>query len=299
MLALCSSTVLGYDCAALGFDCARFEPSPKHALPARQATELIQRRRSTFEPREACPTFEPRVRNRPFQFAWCGIEWDEWVMVAALITPNDAVLEFGARYGTTSCSIAAATNNSGRVVAVEPDKSVHDMLLRNRAANTCNFALVPGTVAARIPLKLRSMNDYATKTLAAERSTRPSYILPNLSLRQVEANLVGHLIDTLLLDCEGCIANLDWTELLQHTKLVLMEEDGNVDYAAWKQRLKSLDFINIWRAADTFGEAWSRGLVHSAWARGFTSRRKYVSCQEFAGRKGLTSTELNCLPLEM
>ena len=40
----------------------------------------------------------------------CAMEWDMWMMVNAFITPLDTVIEFGARYGTTSCVIAAATN---------------------------------------------------------------------------------------------------------------------------------------------------------------------------------------------
>ena len=54
----------------------------------------------------------------------CGIEWDEWVLVEALVSPSHTVLELGARFGTTSCALARATGNSGRVVAVEPDASV-------------------------------------------------------------------------------------------------------------------------------------------------------------------------------
>ena len=58
----------------------------------------------------------------------CGIEQDEWVAVEALVPPDATVLEFGARYGTTSCWLAHATRNSGRVVAVEPAARVHEAL---------------------------------------------------------------------------------------------------------------------------------------------------------------------------
>ena len=62
----------------------------------------------------ACKTF---VGANP-----CGIEGDMWTMVHALLSPANTVLELGARYGTTSCAIAVATNNSGRVVSVEPHR---------------------------------------------------------------------------------------------------------------------------------------------------------------------------------
>jgi len=46
-------------------------------------------------------------------FGICGIELDEWIMVDALVTPKHSVIEFGARFGTTSCRLARATRNSG------------------------------------------------------------------------------------------------------------------------------------------------------------------------------------------
>jgi hypothetical protein len=43
----------------------------------------------------------------------CFIEHDEWMVVDAAVRPEHTVLEFGARYGTTSCRLARATNSSG------------------------------------------------------------------------------------------------------------------------------------------------------------------------------------------
>ena len=57
-----------------------------------------------------CPTFQAA--------SLCGIEGDEWTLVRALLKPSHHVLELGARFGTTSCVIAEATNNSGNVVSV-------------------------------------------------------------------------------------------------------------------------------------------------------------------------------------
>ena len=44
--------------------------------------------------------------------------------VRRLIQPSDSVLEVGSRYGTTTCEVAVRQNNSGRLVAVEPDHRV-------------------------------------------------------------------------------------------------------------------------------------------------------------------------------
>ena len=44
--------------------------------------------------------------------------------VRQLVLPSDGVLEVGSRYGTTSCEGAVMQNNSGNLVAVEPDHRV-------------------------------------------------------------------------------------------------------------------------------------------------------------------------------
>lgn len=91
-----------------------------------------------------------KVPCRTFEGAgWCGMEWDQWVMASALLRHDDAVVEFGARWGTTSCMLARLTHNSGKVVSVEPDRNAHRALLQNRATHRCNFHAVLGTVSER------------------------------------------------------------------------------------------------------------------------------------------------------
>ena len=46
------------------------------------------------------------------------------LLVREVIDPTDTVMEFGGRYGTTTCAVAAKQNNSGSLIAVEPDPSV-------------------------------------------------------------------------------------------------------------------------------------------------------------------------------
>ena len=42
--------------------------------------------------------YSPHHRCATFTHArFCGLEWDEWVLVDALVRPHDAVLELGAR----------------------------------------------------------------------------------------------------------------------------------------------------------------------------------------------------------
>jgi hypothetical protein len=56
--------------------------------------------------------------------AYCGVEWDMHLLVREVISPTDIVMEFGGRYGTTTCALAVQQNNSGALIAVEPDPIV-------------------------------------------------------------------------------------------------------------------------------------------------------------------------------
>ena len=74
-----------------------------------------------------------------FVSASCNVEKWTHEMVKTMIGPTDVVLEIGsryvdvdealddvtdARYGTTTCEVAVMQNNSGAVIAVEPDHKV-------------------------------------------------------------------------------------------------------------------------------------------------------------------------------
>ncbi len=77
--------------------------------------------------------------------------------------PDDAVLEFGGRFGTTSCRLARATRNSGRVVSVEPDPTVLRPLLRNLFQHKCSVNVVAGTVSS-VGLTIQAGRSYSSST---------------------------------------------------------------------------------------------------------------------------------------
>ena len=54
----------------------------------------------------------------------CSISGEIQVLALDLLHPTDVVLEIGARYGTVSCAVALAQNNSGRLITVEADPDV-------------------------------------------------------------------------------------------------------------------------------------------------------------------------------
>ena len=222
----------------------------------------------------------------------CAMEWDMWLMVLALVKPEMAVLEFGARYGTTSCFIAAATDNSGRVVVVEPDPHAHDHLLRNRESHMCNVHVVRGTVGEHQMQHSgtgRLSKTYAFSTELAPSSSKPqqqqqqqaaggsSRTIPNVRYRELERQL-GFRFDAAVLDCEGCFQHVLFEgrpPLIDQLRLVILEQDRSamvgkvVNYRSYFRRMAALNFSRVWWAGDTMSARarWSRELTYSAWVR--------------------------------
>ena len=236
-------------------------------------------------------------------------------MVTALVTPSHRVLELGGRFGTTSCALARATANSGLVASVEVDHNVRAAALANRATHKCNFAFVGGSVSAET-LHVTSYSSYATETGVVQDATNKSrHVVPRVSFAALEAKLGWH-IDTLLIDCEGCVDTLlgpsDDGHILDGIRLILMEHDlpwrvGHGGYAAYFALFRRRGFEQIWLSADTFDshQPWSRIMKHSAWARvqrGTTPTAAHDSlaslrrtCSNFAHERNYTRSRLHCL----
>lgn len=265
---------------------------------------------TTQRKRHPCVTFRGALQ--------CGMEWDEWMLARALIDRESTVLELGARFGTTSCMLANLTGNSGRVFSAEPDESVHADLLHNLNAHHCNVHVLRGSVSTT-PLafgthnKLDSEGNYGTRFFrVGQNSLTPanSGALPHyMPFRDVELYM-GRRIDTLLIDCEGCIGSfLDGQEeLLDRIDLILLEEDWlmigprNESYMGkWFKVFQNHGLRMIWRTHDTTAprQHWSKILFHSAWARTSWPSAKFQSCWEYAKAHGFSRKLLNCADGEL
>lgn len=264
-----------------------FLRSPNHAAGAARA------------PPESEGGLGLRWRGRCLSFAeasQCAIEYDEWMLVDALVRSDDVVLEFGARYGTTSCRLAVATNNSGLVVSVEPDHNVIPALLRNRETNRCNFAIAKGVVS-KTPLRFYPSHiGYASKTRSW--ATGGKEVDRITEVGDIERS-IGAAISVLLIDCEGCIASVfagPNVQLLQRVRLILIEEDGPSPTATNFQGFKdnastfyqpffdmfvAAGFERRWHIADTPGFV----MGHSAWLR--RGAPPTISCEEYASTRPL------------
>jgi hypothetical protein len=93
----------------------------------------------------------------------------------------------------------------------------------------------------------------------------------------------------------------DGLALLEQVSLIILEEDllPRSHYHRWWRVLARYGFRRIWHVADSFNQSWSRGLVHSAWARAYpngTTTREWPSCEAFRSQEGIEPYALRCLP---
>jgi len=131
----------------------------------------------------------------------CEIEYPEHNLVRAWIPQDATVMEFGARFGTTSCEIAKQQNNSGNLIVVEPDLNVWDFLEENLHAHSCNARMLRGAVSStdlHVAAKLNKKRGYSNRPVE-----KGGKVVPGFRFHEVEEAL-GKKVDTLLIDCEGC-----------------------------------------------------------------------------------------------
>mmetsp|Transcript_29557 Transcript_29557/g.41383 ORF Transcript_29557/g.41383 Transcript_29557/m.41383 type:complete len:129 (-) Transcript_29557:683-1069(-) len=127
------------------------------------------------------------------------------MMVNALIQKGDVVIEFGARFGTTSCILSRAVGSTGHVISVEPDHTVHGHLLRNRHDHKCDYHVVLGTVSEK-PLFIakKGGSGYGLRTTEISNDVRKEEVssLPNTDVATIE-QILHKRINVALIDCEG------------------------------------------------------------------------------------------------
>jgi FkbM family methyltransferase len=132
----------------------------------------------------------------------CFIESPEHALVHKWIPSNATVLEFGARFGTTTCEIAKKLGNSGRLVTVEPDNFVWRDLEQNIKSHNCHAHVLRGAISAS-PIRMLS-SGYGGRSDA---SNLRGGGVPTFKFDEVE-QASGLKFDTLLIDCEGCAQDM-------------------------------------------------------------------------------------------
>mmetsp|Transcript_19857 Transcript_19857/g.35746 ORF Transcript_19857/g.35746 Transcript_19857/m.35746 type:complete len:318 (+) Transcript_19857:57-1010(+) len=183
-------------------------------------------------------TMDERSGSAPCSFeaenggvATCHMESPEHELVQKYILANATVLELGARYGTTTCEIAAAQGNSGNLVAVEPDPMVWDVWKKNVEAHGCAANQLM-QVVGNVNRTQQGENHYGTRFSLSD-ANMPSFvdIEPGSAVAFSEVERKFNLkFDTLLIDCEGCIKYFleDNPGVLEGINTILLEADMGI-----------------------------------------------------------------------
>jgi len=184
----------------------------------------------------------------------CEIEMPEHELVRKWLPPDAVVMEFGARFGTTTCEIAKKLNNSGQIIAVEPDPSVHGFLKQNLQSNNCHARVLHGVVGSA-PVYIPENTGYGSRTCGSK-----GIKVPNYSIQDIKKAMHQTKIDTLLIDCEGCaqfMMDQIGPLIKDEVKLILLEADmpvehdqNGMDYTKFVNFLKENGFSVV----DTFND---------------------------------------------
>lgn len=151
-------------------------------------------------------------------------EAKEIELINKFIEPEDCVLELGARYGGTSCTINKILTDKTKQVSVEPDEKVWEALEINKKNNDCHFDILKGTISKepqRIVLSDRTFgdgNEWATYTEPA--SGYSSQRVANYPLPLLPFNV-------LFADCEGFLETFyeQNKELFPQLRMIIIEKD--------------------------------------------------------------------------
>lgn len=186
----------------------------------------MQSTQSAFPPiSRDCPALvkdDCSFKIEPGKKLQCSLEHASRLVHAMWVHPGAKVLEIGARYGQTTCQLstllgltgADGTNNEtgAKLVSVDADPDVWDILEANLAEHKCNAEVVRGTIGSK------SYKLITARSASEEEAThigygnfivdvgdpRPGTIVPAHSVKSLNVNF-----DTLALDCVRC-SNVFW-----------------------------------------------------------------------------------------
>jgi len=152
----------------------------------------------------------------------CYIESPEHELVRKWIPANATVMEFGARFGTTTCELAKKLGNSGRLVTVEPDPYVWSWLESNVKSHNCHAHVLRGAVSTS-PIHMLG-SGYGGRSATGKQQ---GFTVPTFHFDDVE-KASGLKFDTLLIDCEGCAQDMMdqiGPKIQSQIKLIIIEAD--------------------------------------------------------------------------
>ena len=198
-----------------------------------------------------------------FVRAYCGVETSTHEVVRKLVTPSDVVLEVGARYGTTSCELAAAMNNTGALISVEPDHVVWAAMEFNKMSHRCRGYSVLGVLGDE-DVWMAGYKDEEEMGMGENKGEDKGYNKRSKKEDTGEMVRIRHFtwdyveeqtrlrVNTVILDCEGC-----WVEFIDkhedrfrnQIEKIVLENDYPIEYHDYEtvtrmgiEKLKSWGF---------------------------------------------------------
>eukprot|EP00435_Cladocopium_sp_Y103_P023460 s3915_g5.t1 len=204
--ALVVMAVSGEDCDAAALIQSKMKPTQSTFPPvARDCVELVK---------DDCS-----FKTEAGQTLACELEHNSRLVHAAWVHPGAKVLEVGARYGQTTCQLSALLGLTGadgtnqetgaKLVSVDADPEIWEILETNLAEHKCKAQLVKGTIGSmpykviRPPLRYKddTLTGYGKFTVGLT-DPHPGMIVPAHSVESLNVTF-----DTLAIDCEGCFAH--------------------------------------------------------------------------------------------
>ena len=195
---------------------------------------LLKSSASAERPAEAV-TGDPAYCNyfeENFSRAYCPIERATWEAVRRVVTRGDTVLEIGARYATTSCQVAAAQNNSGRLISVEPDPVVWAAAEFNKLTHNCAGYSLLGILGPRdvwVEEGSAGLLGYNRRPVAGAGQGPGMVRVRHYTWSQAE-EMTGLSVNTLILDCEGCYVDFlaeNFERFRDQLDKIILENDHN------------------------------------------------------------------------
>jgi FkbM family methyltransferase len=170
-----------------------------------------------------------------------AVETDEQLMALDYIEPHDIILELGARYGTVSVLMAKVVGDKGKLVAVEIDKNVFNVLEDNRKRNNVNFEICNNIISNK-PVSI-NYEGYGTH----QKDTDINNDSPLRISYDEFKKKYPYKFNVLVADCEGCLEY--FLEMigddLQNYNKILFEADrsDSCDYNKIIKKLKDNGFV--------------------------------------------------------
>ena len=195
----------------------------------------------------------------------CDIERPEQYLVNRWLEEGANVLEFGTRFGHTTCAISEKLAGTGNIVTIEPDHSIWNYTRRNLKRHHCNANFVEGVLGNEDESYVVVEGEYGTRvvpqistenilnTIKSEYQKRnfrddvSTTVIPTTSLSSIEMNM-GVVFDTLIIDCEGCVfeALLAVGKSMANVRTIILEADMS-DLPGSDCTYRCVDYNSVFR----------------------------------------------------